>query len=161
MNLNKDIYSIGALVKVAPEERVGRPDSEGGMAFVKSFDEEDLTLDVEYTVTGQESQEVVPQRITAASLATTARRRSPNEATRPSLLSVAHDPNREGTSPNPTNTAAATPKGISAKLLAATKWSSSETSNIHYSLLCEMERNGRIQPRCGRRKRKLPGFDRG
>jgi hypothetical protein len=87
MNLNKDIYSTSALVKVAPEERVRKQDSEGGMAFVKSLDEEDLTLDVEYTVMGQESQEVVPQRITAASLATTARCRSLNEATSQEVLS--------------------------------------------------------------------------
>lgn len=46
MNLNTDIYSIGALVHVDPEERTGRPNSEGGLAYVNSFDEESLNLDV-------------------------------------------------------------------------------------------------------------------
>jgi hypothetical protein len=50
-DLNKDFYSIGALVVlVAPEERTGRTNSEGKLAFVKRFDEEDLTLDVEYSL---------------------------------------------------------------------------------------------------------------
>jgi hypothetical protein len=122
------------------EERI-QPEGRG-LAFVKGFDNDDLTLDVEYSVTGQESQEVVPERITASSLATIARCRYPNEVTRTSLLvSVAHDPKRiAGSALNPASTTAAAPKGISAKLLAATKWTSHQ--NKPHPLLATL-RNGK------------------
>lgn len=71
MNLNRSVYSTGALVRVAPEERPNRRNSEGGLAFVRSYDEETLTVDVDYTLGGN-SQEVLPHRLSVASLDTTA-----------------------------------------------------------------------------------------
>ena len=70
-NLNRAIYSIGALVKVLPEERVGRNNSEGGLAYVREFDKDKLTVDVTYVLGGL-SQEIAPERVTPASLDTMA-----------------------------------------------------------------------------------------
>ena len=88
--MNKDIFSLGALVQVKPECRSGRKNSEGGLGYVLSVNETERTVDVSYTVSGTLSQEIQEERLEVASLAVTARRRTNSESKRPSLLSVAH-----------------------------------------------------------------------
>ena len=88
--MSRSIFSAGALVKVRPKTKKGKRDSEGGLAFVTSFDKARRTVDVEYTTTGLLSQEVEEDRLEPSSLALTARRRSPDEMTKPLLLSIAH-----------------------------------------------------------------------
>ena len=82
---------VGDLVELDKERRYGVPDSDGGIAYVTAVNE-DGTVNVRYTIKRSESFNVLPERIHSASLAVSARCRSPDEATRPSLLSPHHSP---------------------------------------------------------------------
>ena len=61
------------------------------IAYVTAVNE-DGTVNVRYTIKRSKSFNVLPERIHSASLAVSARCRSPDEATRPSLLSPHHSP---------------------------------------------------------------------
>jgi hypothetical protein len=76
-------------VQVDPERRYGKLDSDGGLAFVAKVNANG-TLDVSYSLTRTLSKEVLPTRIHPASFRTSARQRSPDEPTRPSLLLPHH-----------------------------------------------------------------------
>jgi hypothetical protein len=84
----------GDLVQVDPERWYGKPDSDGGLAFVAKVNANG-TLDVSYSLTRTLSKEVLPTRIHPASFGTSAHQRSPDEPTRPSLLSLHHRSSRE------------------------------------------------------------------
>jgi len=90
-NRNTNIYSLLALVSIYPEGRPGRPNSEGGITFVTFFDDKEGTVDVQYTINNCESQDILPTWISSATLTPPAPPRSPDEPTRPSILSIAHN----------------------------------------------------------------------
>ena len=86
-----------------------------------SDDENDYTTaDVRYLMDGTLSQEVVPARIKIYSFATHARRRSKDDAARPSLLSPSHA--LSYTPPVVRAKKRNVPKGLAAKLLEASNW---------------------------------------
>jgi hypothetical protein len=87
LNLSSHIYSIGALVKVDPEHRTDRPDSEGGKAWVRNF-EPDGEATVQYLVDGRMSLDIESNRLHQSSLSTRARPRGRGPL--PSLLSLEH-----------------------------------------------------------------------
>jgi len=81
------LFRIGELVRVDPEHRVGKKDSEGGNAFVNSVDS--LTgITVQYIVSKFHSPNVKPARLHPETIATTGRRRSTDNSENipPSLL---------------------------------------------------------------------------
>jgi hypothetical protein len=83
------MFFVGEWVDVDPEQRRGRRDSEGGRAIIKEIEP---SYNLQYLVGGQLSQEVDEQRIHHTTLDTHARRRSPNDELRPSLLSHNYEP---------------------------------------------------------------------
>ena len=87
--LPTSLFSNGALVEVAPEQRRGRPNSEGGLGFVVGFDTNAMTVNILYALGGL-SQEIPSTRVKPATLDTTARRRPRQISTQPSLLSINH-----------------------------------------------------------------------
>jgi len=121
--MRSSALSVGALVNVKPESRRGRPNSEGGMAYVLEVNEDnDLTVDVRYVVSNTLSQEVLPTRLKPASLAVHARKKSKTELARPSLLSIAHK--GQALPVTPSSSSPATPKGLVSKLAEAVNWDS-------------------------------------
>ena len=112
----------GTLVRVSPAPPGTGRSSSGGIGIVRKKKrrvvspdgtEEVLTqqstasgstagvslYDVFYTVDNRLSQEVTRERIDVANLATTARRRDPEDETRPSLLSTSHQPSDKHPTP--------------------------------------------------------------
>eukprot|EP00978_Attheya_sp_CCMP212_P038298 scaffold188563_cov69-Attheya_sp.AAC.1 len=81
------IYSIGALVKVDPEHRTDRPDSESGKGWDRNF-EPDGKATVRYLIDGRESLGIISNRLHQSSLSTRARPRGRGPL--PSLLSQEH-----------------------------------------------------------------------
>eukprot|EP00978_Attheya_sp_CCMP212_P008135 scaffold18931_cov62-Attheya_sp.AAC.11 len=78
---------IGALVKVDPEHRTDRPDSEGGKGWVRNF-EPDGKATVQYLIDGRVSLGILSNRLHQASLSTCARSRGRGPL--PLLLSREH-----------------------------------------------------------------------
>ena len=80
---------VGDLVTVDPLRRYGRPDSEGGQAYVMAWHEEQQAADVQYIVGRRSSPLVVAGRMKTAVLATSGRVRNPAERNTitPSLIS--------------------------------------------------------------------------
>ena len=76
----------GQLVHVAPQNFVGRPNSEGGNGFVKK-DHADGSFDVRYCIDGSVEKNVNRLRITSLNpLVTTARRTNGTDVARPSAI---------------------------------------------------------------------------
>ena len=88
-------HSVGALVFVDPQSRTGRPNSEGGKAWVQAVNNENGTLDVKYLVgrRNRVSLGVMPNRVHVDSLGTTARRTRERQNPMPSQLSADHNEN--------------------------------------------------------------------
>ena len=62
--VNRSLFSPGSLVRVDGEERVGRPDSEGGIAYVTNGSSvENRICTVKYTVNGLVSPNVDHARL--------------------------------------------------------------------------------------------------
>ena len=94
-------YAVGELVDVLPEERQGRPNSEGGRAIildvVASTPSKPSSYSIKYIGVnhGLLSPAVKADRISSAIFDTTARKprgNSNTKATRPSILSIHHEP---------------------------------------------------------------------
>ena len=59
------LFTVGSLVNVEPEERVGRPDSTGGQAWITKVVENEVnTFEIQYPVENQVSVDVVIIMIT-------------------------------------------------------------------------------------------------
>ena len=83
--------SLGALVNVQKAKKIGKPDSEGGIAYVKAIDVERGVMNVKYVLTRRMSFDVVQERVAYASLATKTRCTSNvDRKNAPSLLSPSH-----------------------------------------------------------------------
>ena len=94
-------HSVGALVFVDPQSRTGRPNSEGGKAWVQAVNNENGTLDVKYLVgrRNRVSLGVEPYRVHLDNLGTTARRTRERQNAMPSLLSPHHNEIRQTQQP--------------------------------------------------------------
>jgi hypothetical protein len=81
----------GEWVQVDPKHKTGKPDSEGGLGFVKfrfpTPTKTKVVYDVSYSVTKWLSPDISPRRLNPALMETTARKRDGDTALAPSLLS--------------------------------------------------------------------------
>lgn len=138
--LNPLIHSVGALlVEVDPEDRNGRPDSNGGKAWMRSFNHENGRGTVSYIIDGRMSLDIEPGRLHQASLTTFARRNRKNESdgSRPSILTPAHRENhlRSQSNNNHTNRHGTQQFGIVNVFAKSRHWDSSRNSRQKHPLL--------------------------
>ena len=131
--LNPLILSVGALVEVDPEHRNGRPDSDGGKAWMQSFNHEYDRGTVSYMIDRCMSLDIEPERLYQASLMTFARRNRRNnksDGRRPSILTPANRDNhlRSHSNNNNTNPHGTQQFGIVNVFAKSRHWDSSRNS---------------------------------
>mmetsp|Transcript_24143 Transcript_24143/g.39284 ORF Transcript_24143/g.39284 Transcript_24143/m.39284 type:complete len:143 (+) Transcript_24143:925-1353(+) len=118
---------FGQLVHVAPENFVGRPNSEGGNGFVNvKKDHADGSFDITYCMDGLVEKNVNRLRITSLNpLVTTARRTNGTDVARPSLLAPSHQPQQRSSPLTLTQppTPPTSPRGIQHIIIQSRDWS--------------------------------------
>ena len=135
---------FGQLVHVAPENFVGRPNSEGGNGFVKK-DHADGSFDVRYCIDGSVEKNVNRLRITSLNpLVTTARRTNDTDVARPSLLAPSHQPQQRSSPLTQPPTPPTSPRGIQHIIIQSRDWSKYD---CHPNPLLVHLRDGRSKPK--------------
>ena len=117
---------FGQLVHVAPQNFVGRPNSEGGNGFVQK-DHADGSFDIRYCMDGSLEKNVNRLRITSLNpLVTTARRTNGTDVARPSILAPSHQPQQRSSPLTQPPTPPTSPRGIKHILIQSRGWSKYE-----------------------------------
>ena len=115
---------FGQLVHIAPQNFVGRPNSEGGNGFVQK-DHADGSFDIRYCMDGTVEKNINRLRITSLNpLVTTARRTNGADVSRPSILAPSHQPPQQRSSPSTQQpTPPTSPRGIQHIIIQSRAWS--------------------------------------
>ena len=79
----RSFFRVGDYVNVDAECRTGKPDSEGGKAYISAVEP---TVDVQYVISGLLSPDVARERLHVSRISTTGRRRSADGSVTPSIL---------------------------------------------------------------------------
>eukprot|EP00984_Skeletonema_dohrnii_P003083 scaffold1033_cov109-Skeletonema_dohrnii-CCMP3373.AAC.1 len=117
---------FGQLVHVAPQNFVGRPNSEGGNGFVQK-DHADGSFDIRYCMDGSLEKNVNRLRITSLNpLVTTARRTNGTDVARPSILAPSHQPQQRSSPLTQPPTPPTSPQGIKHIIIQSRGWSKYE-----------------------------------
>eukprot|EP00984_Skeletonema_dohrnii_P025406 scaffold14568_cov91-Skeletonema_dohrnii-CCMP3373.AAC.2 len=135
---------FGQLVNVAPQNFVGRPNSEGGNGFVLK-DHADGSFDIRYCMEGLVEKNVNRLRITSLNpLVTTARRTNGADVARPSILAPSHQPQQRSSPLSQPPTPPTSPQGILQIIIQSRDWSKYE---LRPNPLLVHLRDGRSKPR--------------
>ena len=135
---------FGQLVHVAPQNFVGRPNSEGGNGFVQK-DHADGLFDIRYCMDGSLEKNVNRLRITSLNpLVTTARRTNGTDVARPSILAPSHQPQQRSSPLTQPPTPPTSPRGIKHIIIQSRGWSKYEP---HPNPLLVHLRDGRSKPK--------------
>eukprot|EP00577_Skeletonema_sp_RCC1716_P021519 CAMPEP_0113376742 /NCGR_PEP_ID=MMETSP0013_2-20120614/2789_1 /TAXON_ID=2843 ORGANISM="Skeletonema costatum, Strain 1716" /NCGR_SAMPLE_ID=MMETSP0013_2 /ASSEMBLY_ACC=CAM_ASM_000158 /LENGTH=359 /DNA_ID=CAMNT_0000258839 /DNA_START=177 /DNA_END=1253 /DNA_ORIENTATION=+ /assembly_acc=CAM_ASM_000158 len=135
----------GQLVHVAPQNFVGRPNSEGGNGYVEKDHPDSGLFDIRYCMDGSVEKNVNRLRITSYNpLVTTARRTNGTDVARPSILAPSHQPQQRTSPLTQPPTPPTSPRGIQHIIIQSRGWS--EYDHHPNPLLVHL-RNGRSKPR--------------